>query len=75
MVDDERLKQLRDLGIKTVSFVRNPVDSSVEIGLVEFFPSIPPLDLDTLVPPADESEAPVTIPPALSRILGKPSVS
>lgn len=67
---EELLKRLKVLGVKSATFAPEG-----ELHAVEFFPSIPPLDLDTLVPPADESEAPVTIPPALSRILGKPSVS
>jgi hypothetical protein len=80
MVDDERLKQLRALGIKSVTFYSNE-----EIHSVEFFPTISPLNLDTLVPPAHsevdtiappatEPEAP-PLPGAFARILKRGSVS
>ncbi len=69
---EEMLKSLRALGVKAATFHPEGAVSSVE-----FFPSIPALDLDTLVPPAAEGDdAPaVRIPPAVARMLRKPSVS
>jgi len=80
MVDDERLKQLRALGIKSASFTGDG-----QVMSVEFFPTIPALDFDTLVPPAPgevptiapteaSPEAP-PLPDAFARILKRGSVS
>ena len=71
---EELLKSLKALGVKSASF-----HIEGELSAVEFFPSIPALDLDTLVPPAADDEGDVdpasSIPSAFKRILGKPSVS
>ncbi len=77
MVDDERLKQLRALGVKSVAFMKT--DDEFAISHVEFFPSIPALDLDSLVPPAPEEggevEVVASVPRALANILKRKSVS
>lgn len=66
------LRKLRELGVKTATFLDGVVSS------VEFFPSIPALDLETLVPPAKQTkddDVPSNIPDAFKRLLKKPSVS
>ena len=77
MVDDERLKQLRTLGVKSVAFMKT--DDGFSISHVEFFPSIPALDYDSLVPPAPEEggevEVVAAVPRALANILKRKSVS
>jgi hypothetical protein len=79
MVDDERLKQLRALGAKAVAFARVPATGEAEITHIEFFPTISPLDMDTLVPsPSATSEGEGEKPPlpdAFARILKRGSVS
>jgi len=89
-MDDEAKKlfqALRELGVKSVTFAKHEgglVIGFCTVSSVEFFPSIAPLDLDTLVPPpgapvdfaepnAPEAGAPV--PPAFKRILERGSVS
>lgn len=74
-MDDERLKQLRALGIKTASFVHHP-DGKVDITFVEFYPE-PALSFDATddEPAAGEGEPVVAVPPALARIIRKGSVS
>jgi hypothetical protein len=83
------LQALRNLGIKSAkfgfgngSFSFQLDNFSVNLTEVEFFPqpypTISPLDLDTLVPPppAPGEETPdVKVPSAIARILGKGSVS
>ena len=69
----EALGKLKTLGAKSARFHQGAIVH------VEFFPPIPALDLDTLVPPppgpgdADGGEAPV--PPAIARLLKRSSVS
>lgn len=80
MVDLEQIKQLRALGVKSIEIHRDGAH------FVEFYPpapSIPPLDYDTLVPPAPAEDNPPNEPPrsqyrpppALAALLTKPSVS
>jgi hypothetical protein len=71
----EMLEVLKAMGVKVAGF-----SDDGRVQHVEFFPaapSIPALDLDTLVPPADEGDdrPAVSIPPPVARILRKPSVS
>ena len=75
MVDEELLKRLRAMGVKSFSHVDG--DSFQ----VEFYPvtaTIPALDFDTLVPPPaapGEEEPEVRVPPAIARLLKNGSVS
>lgn len=64
------LEELRALGVKAATFREEGVLASVE-----FFPSIAPLDLDTLVPPPKEDAPAENIPAAIARILKNGSVS
>ena len=70
------LKQLKALGVKRAVF--HSLDRGPEVFEVEFFPSIAPLDLDTLVPPPDPEEDPSRaepVPRAIANILKRGSVS
>lgn len=78
MVDEEQLKRLRALGVKSIDIRK---DGS---HYVEFFeqraPGFGALDLDTIIPPRDphadeDGEAPKATPPALARILQEGNVS
>ncbi len=80
MVDEEKLKRLRALGIKEVS-----LDGKGEISHVEFFP-LSALDLsdkltddaeldDPRDRPTDAPPSGINIPPALARIFKNGSVS
>ncbi len=72
MVDEEFLKRMKAIGVKSFT-----MDESGRVVDVEFFPSIPALDLDTLMPPAPAEPAGATdpVPSAIARILQKGSVS
>ncbi len=71
MVDEEFLKRMKAIGVKSFT-----MDESGRVVDVEFFPSIPALDLDTLVPPAPEETATTEpVPAAIARILQRGSVS
>lgn len=74
MVDEEQLKRLRAMGVKSIEIHRDGAH------FVEFYPTIPALDLDTLVPPAAGDETEVTVPAApvpkaIANILKRGSVS
>lgn len=81
MVDLEMLKKLRAAGVKRAGFTANG-----EILDVTFFPTIPPIDTDSLFPPSEratepppapgeETPVPVQVAPAMARILRRGSVS
>jgi hypothetical protein len=66
----EVLTELRSLGVKSVRFAERTAEQPWAIESVEFFPSIAPLDLDSLVPPAGDAEpAASRVPPAFARVL------
>lgn len=78
MVDLEQIKALRALGVKSIEIHKDGAH------FVEFFepaaPQFGALDLDTIIPPAPASDtelppAPPKLPPALSRVLKRGSVS
>ncbi len=78
---DERQKaiwlELKKMGAKEASIHRE-ASGELLVSHVEFFHSISPLDLDTLIPPADPEEDPSRaepVPKAIARILQKGSVS
>lgn len=73
-MDDERLKQLRALGVKSISFMN--AEDGLAISHVEFFPE-PALSSDATddEPDTSEGEPVVAVPPALARIIRKGSVS
>lgn len=74
----ELLKLLKDSGVKSATFSGDGTMLSVE-----FFPSFPALDVDSIVPserateppPAPSEDGPPNVPPAMARILTKGSVS
>ncbi len=73
MVDEEFLKRMKALGVKAVSLTETGV-----LVHAEFFPSIPALDMDTLVPPPNPEEDPSRaepVPRAIANILKRGSVS
>ncbi len=84
------LLALKSMGAKSVTFgstsgalwldVKDDagVIAGAAIQSIEFFPSISPLDLDTLVPPPDPEEDPSRaepVPRAIANILKRGSVS
>ncbi len=72
MVDEEFLKRMKVLGVKSLTMSSD----GERVISVEFFSSIPALDLDTLVPPpGDEPSGIEPVPSAIARILQKGSVS
>ena len=70
MVDEELLKRLRAMGVKSIEIHRDGAH------FVEFFPE-PALSFDATddEPAAGEGEPVVAVPPALARMLKRGSVS
>ncbi len=68
------LEKLKAMGAKSVAF-----SDDGAVVHVDFFPSIPALDFDTIVPPppgpGDEDGDEAPIPPAMARLLKRSSVS
>ena len=79
MVDLGLLESLRKMGVKRAVIAGE--GSAAHVCEVEFFPTISPIDLETLVPPPPgpptevDAAEPVKVPPAMARILKRGSVS
>lgn len=75
MVDEELLKRLRALGVKSIEMRELPQGGG-EYLKVKFFPG-PALSFDATddEPAAGEGEPVVAVPPALARMLKRGSVS
>lgn len=87
MVDEEELKRLRALGVKSIQYCY-PNDAKVrEPFIVEFFPRslldlqgldevVDPMDSPTdRPPPAAPEDGQPNVPPAMQRVLNRKSVS
>jgi hypothetical protein len=75
MVEEELLKRLRAMGVKSFSHVDG---DSFQVEFYPVTPTIPAPDYDTLVPPppaTGETEPEVKVPPAIARLLKNGSVS
>lgn len=78
MADEEQLKRLRAMGVKSATYLDGEL-VSVEFFPVGLLPDFGRLDAETLVPPPPTEDGPPNvaprIPPAMAAILKKGSVS